>query len=328
VIPRVGKTAHPCYVSGGHFGLLRGRTVRLFACRSICRVGPYNRCDAFALSSGRDRSSRPPFRPVAAASGRWRRRAVVSRAGTGRGAVRGRAACGHLAGDRGRGHPHCPDHAMFGLAMAGRGPRARNRHRPVPGDGCLLSFPVPQFRAPRWNSRRRAPGGDARPACWRRRAGSARCGVGTAVRSGHPGRGDRRRAADPAIAGPARAALRPGGHRGRSRVCRADRECRRSSRPVAVGPCHPGHRRRLASWPAGPGRVAAAHAGLGAGRRRAHGDVRHRGPDRRLHRIPGRTGRAADGSPGRSGDPPEYWRVGAAGGCCRLGLRRSRARRG
>ena len=42
----------------------------------------------------------------------------------------------------------------------------------------------------------------------------------------------------------------------------------------------------------------------------------------------GRTGRAADGSPDRGGDPLGYRRVGATGGCCRLGLRRRRARRG
>ena len=43
------------------------------------------------------------------------------------------------------------------------------------------------------------------------------------------------------VAGSARAALRPGGHRGRSRVCCAGRACRRSPRPVAAGPHRPGH---------------------------------------------------------------------------------------
>ena len=44
--------------------------------------------------------ARPSLRPVAAAPGRRRHRAVVSRAAGRRGAVRGRAARGHLAGGR------------------------------------------------------------------------------------------------------------------------------------------------------------------------------------------------------------------------------------
>ena len=48
----------------------------------------------------------------------------------------------------------------------------------------------------------------------------------------------------------------------------------------------------------------------------------------RLHRTPGRTDRAADGRPDCRRDPLERRRVGAAGGSCRLGFRRGRARRG
>ena len=65
-----------------------------------------------------------------------------------------------------------------------------------------------------------------------------------------------------------------------------------------------------------------------SGRRRPHGDFRHRGPGGRLHRAPGRTDRAADGGPDCGGDPLEYRRVGATGGRCRMGLRRGRPRRG
>ena len=92
----------------------------------------------------------------------------------------------------------------------------------------------------RRGSRRREPGGHARPARWRRGGGAARGGVGTAVGSGHPGRGDGRRVADPALAGPARAAVCSGGCRGRSRVCCAGRAARCSPRPVAAGPRRPG----------------------------------------------------------------------------------------
>ena len=47
-----------------------------------------------------------------------------------------------------------------------------------------------------------------------------------------------------------------------------------------------------------------------------------------LHRAAGRADRAADGHPDGRRDPLERRRVGATGGCCRLGLRRSRARCG
>ncbi len=47
-----------------------------------------------------------------------------------------------------------------------------------------------------------------------------------------------------------------------------------------------------------------------------------------LHRAPRRADRAADGDPDRRRDPVECRRLGAAGGYCRLGLRRRRARRG
>src|ERR1700730_8926374 len=83
-----------------------------------------------------------------------------------------------------------------------------------------------------------------------RRAGDVARGVravGTAVRSGHPGRGDRRRAADPALAGSARAAVRSGGSRGRSRVRCTGRRCRRSPRPGAGDPRPPGRCRRTAA---------------------------------------------------------------------------------
>ena len=206
----------------------------------MCPGGPCNRCGWLGLSSGRDRSGRPSLRPVVAAPGRGRRRAVVSRAAGGRGAVRGRAARSDLAGGRGRRHAHCPDHGVFGLAVAGRRPGTRRRHWPARRGRCLLPFPVPQLRAPRRGSRRRAPGGHARPARWRRGAGAARGGVGTAVGSGHPGRGDRRRVAGPAVSGPARAAVCSGGCGGRSRVCCAGREARCSPRPAAAGTRRPG----------------------------------------------------------------------------------------
>src|SRR6266581_4631589 len=184
-------------------------------------AGPCNRCGWLVLSSGRDRSGRPPFRPIVAAPGRRRHRAVVSRAAGGRGAVQGRAARGHLAGGRGRRHAHCPDHGVFGLAVAGCRPGTRRRYWPARGGPRLLPFPVPQLRARRRGSRRRAPGGYARPARWRRGGGAARGGVGTAVRSGHPGRGDRRRAAG--IAGCAALVVRGAARRGRSRLTRAAR---------------------------------------------------------------------------------------------------------
>jgi len=298
--------------------------------QTICSAGPYNRCGVSALSSRRDRSGRPSVRPAPAAAGRRHRRAVVSPAACGRGGVRGRAARGHLAGGPGRRHAYRPDHGVLGLAVADRRPGTRRRHRPACGGRCLLPFPVPQLRAARRCSRRCAPGGHARQARRRRRAGCARGGVGEAMRSGHPGRGDRRSAAGAALAGPARAAVRAGGRRRHSRVRRA---CPARHRPpravrVAAAPRRPGRRRRPAFLPAGTRRVAKAHAGLGACRRRAHGHVRLRGPGRRLHRTPGRTGRAADGGADRGGDPVEYRRVGATGGHCRLGLRRGRARRG
>src|SRR6202046_634330 len=204
----------------------------------MCPAGPCNPCGVPALSSGRDRSGRPPLRSVVAAPGRGRHRPVVSRAAGWRGAVQGRAACGHLAGGRGRRHAHCPDYGVFGLAVAGRRPGTRRWHQPAARSRRLLPFPVPQLSAHRRGSRRRAPGGHARPASWGRGGGAARGGVGTAVRAGRPGRGDGRRVADPGpplpyvlagvagvavLAGCAALVVRGLARRGRSRLTLAAR---------------------------------------------------------------------------------------------------------
>src|ERR1022692_4374164 len=173
--------------------------------------GPYNRCGSPALYPGQGRSGQPPVWPAVAAPFRQRHRAVVSGAAGGRGAVQGRAARDHLAGGRRRRHAHCPDHCVFGLAVAGCRPGARRRHRPARRGLRLLPFPVPQLRARRRGSWRRAPGGHARQAHGRRGAGSACGGVGAAVRSGYSGRADRRCVADRALAGSPRAAICPGG---------------------------------------------------------------------------------------------------------------------
>jgi hypothetical protein len=110
-------------------------------------------------------------------------------------------------GGRRRRHAHCPDHCVFGLAVAGCRRGARRRHRPARRGLRLLPFPVPQLRARRRGSWRRAPGGHARQAHGRRGAGSACGGVGAAVRSGYSGRADRRCVADRALAGSPRAAI-------------------------------------------------------------------------------------------------------------------------
>ena len=206
---------------------------------------PCNPCGVPVLSSGRDRSGLRrlglPLLRLAAS----RHRAVVYLAARGRRAVQGRAARGHLAGGRGRRH-------AFALTTVCSAWRWRVAAQAL-GIGiglpdavrCLLPLPFPQLRAHRRGSRRREPGGHARPTQRRRGAGTARGGVGTAVRSGRPGRGDRRRVADPALAGPARAAIcsEDRGRRGCSRVCCAGREAQGSPRPVVADPRRAGRYR-------------------------------------------------------------------------------------